>query len=400
MTEPGGWRRPAVVIVGLGVLLGCSSAADLAGDRTTSPTPTTPTATPSTATPPPRALPGGWQAEALPGRLRPVVITTDGSRLVVGGGAGIGDDAEPRLLVRGGDGWEDVPLTPRTGYGEIASLVELAVAPSGRVVALGNATGGAHLMPRWTAWSGTLEAVTETPQVFETFGGPSAGGLAGVASAPVATVIGSWATSSQQLSPAVWHEDAGRWLRRTDVDAFADRGGVQALPTAVAATRTQVVVVGTETITTATSTRQTAVAWRTRDLQRWDRLALAAGARVSSGATDLACGPDACVVAGWVGDRLSAWRVDAQAVRRLRLPRVAVEAYVARPRAAYDGTCIAVAAGQESRDLVSSADGVRWRSTPVPQAKVTDLAVVSRRLYALAPAGATPLVSRDDACAR
>lgn len=386
-TARSGWRRPAAAVLGLTALLGCSSAADLVDDA--------PAAAPSA----PRALPGGWQAEALPGRVRPAVVTTDGTQLVVGGGAGIGDDAEPRLLVRAEDGWEDVPLVPQTGYGRLASLVELAVDPDGGVVALGNATGGAHLMPRWTAWSGTLEEVSETPQAFETFGGPSAGGLAGVASAPVAAVIGSWVTSSQQLSPAVWHEDAGRWLRRTDVGAFADRGGVQALPSAAAATGAEIVVAGTETVTSPTGTRQAAVAWRTRDLQRWERLVLGRAARVSSGATDLACGPQACVVAGWVGDRLSAWRVGASGpARALRLPRVAVEPYVARPRAAYDGSCVALAAGQESRDLVASGDGERWRSMPVPQAKVTDLTLVAGRLFVLAPDAGTPLVARDDAC--
>jgi len=388
----------SVAAAGVATLLGCSSAADHAGEDRSPPTTSTPALPPTTTTAPARALPGGWQAEALPGRLRPAVVTTNGTDLVVSGGAGTGDDAEPRLLVRAGTGWEDVPLEPRTGYGEVASLVELAVAPDGGVVALGNATGGAHLMPRWTAWSGTLGRVGEEPQVFETFGGPSAGGLAGVTSSPVAAVVGSWATSPERLSPAVWSQDGPRWDRRTDVGEFADRGDVQALPAAVAATTSFVVVVGTETTTDTTGTRQDAVAWRTRDLQEWERLPLRGRPGVSSGATDLACGPRACVVAGWVGDRLTAWRVDARAARRLPLPRVAVEPYVARPRAAYDGACTAVAAGQESRDLVASADGKRWTTRPVPRAEVTDLAIDGGRLYVLAPDAGTPLVSRADVC--
>ncbi|WP_262850032.1 hypothetical protein [Mumia quercus] len=402
MTVRHGWLRTAALVLALASLSACSSAADHA----TSPSPA-PAESPSprattAVSPSPRALPGGWEAEALPGRLRPVVATTDGTRLVVSGGAGSGDDAEPRLLLRGERGWEDVRLTPETGYGRVASLVELAVAPDGSVVALGNATGGAHLMPRWTAWSGTLDRVDEKPQVFETFGGPSAGGLAGVASAPVATVIGSWATSPSRLSPAVWREDGGRWLRRTDVGAFADRGDVQALPAAVAATEAHVVVVGTETTTDAAGTRQAAVAWRTSDLGRWERFPLTdpAGSGVSSGATDVSCAADGCVVAGWVGPRLAGWRLDRQGVERLRPPPVAVEPYVARPRAAYDGSCVALAAGQESRDLVASTDGVRWRAMPVPQPEVTDLALVGGRLFALAPDAGTPLVARDDACRR
>ncbi|MBW9214200.1 hypothetical protein KV102_05035 [Mumia sp. zg.B53] len=284
-------------------LTACSSAADRVDDVSSNPTPA-----PASLAPPARAtLPGGWFAEPLPGRTRPASVEAAGDRLVVGGSVGSGDGARPRLLAHEGSVWADVPLEPATGYGRIASLVHLAVAPDGGVVALGNATGGAHLMPRWTAWSGTLDGVAEVAQVFETFGGPSAGGLAGVTAAPVDAVVGSWATSPSRLSPAVWREDGGRWVRRTDIGPFSSAGDVQALPTAVGATGSAVVVVGTETVTDDDGTRQTAAAWTTPDLRTWRRLALGTSDGPSSGAVDVACAGDACLVAGWVGDRLAGW---------------------------------------------------------------------------------------------
>ncbi|MFC6151348.1 hypothetical protein, partial [Mumia xiangluensis] len=279
------------------VLAACTSAADHAEH------PASPTLTPTT-------LPGGWQAEALPRQLRAEVLASDGSRVLVGGSAGAGEGREPRLLVRETRGWDGISLTPRTGYGEVAALVRLAVGPGGNVVALGNATGGAHLLPRWTAWSGSMDGVGERPQVFETFGGPSAGGLAGVSAAPVGAVVGSWATTSTRLSPAVWHEVGDRWVRRTDASGFASRGDVQALPASVTASGDEVVVVGTETTTDARGIRQAAIAWTTSDLTTWRRVVLGPRSGTSSGATDVACAADGCVAAGWVGDRLAAWRLE------------------------------------------------------------------------------------------
>ncbi|MDD9350266.1 hypothetical protein [Mumia sp.] len=375
-------------------LTACSSAADRVDDVSSNPTPA-----PASLAPPALAtLPGGWFAEPLPGRTRPASVEAAGDRLVVGGSVGSGDGARPRLLAHEGSVWADVPLEPATGYGRIASLVHLAVAPDGGVVALGNATGGAHLMPRWTAWSGTLDGVAEVPQVFETFGGPSAGGLTGLTAAPVDAVVGSWATSPSRLSPAVWREDGGRWVRRTDIGPFSSAGDVQALPTAVGATGSAVVVVGTETVTADAGTRQTAAAWTTPDLRTWRRLALGPSDGPSSGAVDVACAGDACLVAGWVGDRLAGWRIGAEDVRRIRLPAVRVEPYVAQPRAAYDGSCAAIAVGAESRTALVSADTARWAATDLPQPHVSHLAMTRGRLFVLTPDGATALVSHAEAC--
>ncbi|MGH1563932.1 hypothetical protein [Mumia sp. DW29H23] len=405
---------PAVVLAAAlaTVLAGCSSAADRAGDAASEDTRTpAPPATSGSTTASPATLPGGWLAEPLPGRTLPASLVASGGRVLVGGSTGSADETRPRLLLHDGASWEDVPLEPATGYGEVASLVQLALAPTGEVVALGNAIGGAHLMPRWTAWAGTVDEVAEAPQVFETFGGPSAGGLTGVTASPVPSVVGSWATSPSRLSPAVWHEDAARWVRRTDVGSFASHDDVQALPTAVAATATAVVVVGTETVTDGAGTHQAAVAWTTSDLGRWRRLALGPRTGSSSGATDVACSADTCVVAGWVGGRLAGWNVDTQAergrapgdptardVRRIPLPAVAVEPYVAKARAAYDGACAAIAVGAGSRTALVSADLTRWSATQLPQPHVTHLAMADRRLFVLTPDEATALVSHEEAC--
>ena len=82
----------------------------------------------------------------------------------------------------------------------------------------------------------------------------------------------------------------------------------------------------------------------------------------------------------------------------LDLPAVRVEPYVAQPRAAYDGTCAAIAVGAESRTAVVSADTSRWAATDLPQPQVSHLAMARGRLFVLTPGGATALVSHAEAC--
>jgi hypothetical protein len=156
-----------------------------------------------------------WVAVDLPNSMSPRSLTTAGPDLLVGGRSSV-EGHHPVLAAVTGDGTaRTVPLKPRSPYAKVADLVSLD-AEGTEVLALGAAHGGAHSNVRWTVWRGTPEGLVEHPQTFETFGGPSAGGLINVvltADGPV--IAGTWsATSGKGLDAAIWLPDGETWVRQ------------------------------------------------------------------------------------------------------------------------------------------------------------------------------------------
>ena len=297
------------------------------------------------------------------------------------GGAGEG----PVLVVRDGDAWRGVPTTPASGYGRVATLLYLAADPAGRVVALGTATGGAHLNPRWTAWLGNTSGIVEEPQTVETFGGPEAGGITGVVYGDEPGVVGAWSLGPGGIGVAVWRHAWATWLREPSRPALAGSPpAVMESATAVTAVGGSTVLVGIQTSLVAGGVQQRAVLWRSDgpggDWRRIDLDAAAADsadaerADTDSAATDVACADDGCLVVGRSGDTLAGWQVTGDRVESVALPRREVDRYLAEPRVARDGQLTAIAVGDGSGLLTRRGAGP-WTASTTPAGQVRTIGV-------------------------
>lgn len=358
-------RHVAAVIVGAVLLLAACTTTPDGGDRP--------------------ADPGGADAwvGVTPPDVEPTALTTAGDLVLVGGAS---VNHEPRLAVRRTDSWQPVQVTPVSGYGPAATLVHLAGDPDGRVVAIGTATGGAHLNPRWTAWVGSIDdGLIEEPQSPETFGGPDAGGITGVTTGAAPLVIGTWSLSAAGLGVATWKHAGTRWQREPVSKALSGTGDAQTTATAAATTRSSTVIVGLETSLPGGSVRQQGVAWvRPRDGTRWTRIDLDT-TDIDSAATDVACAPNDCVIVGRMGDTLGVWRLVGTEVTRLTgVPGRTIDSYAGQPEVAVDGSAGAVAIADGSSTVLVADDAqASWRVIDTPPGELRGLAVTGSELTLL-----------------
>ncbi|EXG79214.1 hypothetical protein CryarDRAFT_0242 [Cryptosporangium arvum DSM 44712] len=306
----------------------------------------------------------GWTTIALPDAL-PRTLAVDGNRVLVAGERG--RYAPAAWIV--GRSVTTVVLRPHSPYGPTADLV--AATLSGDTVAFaGQRPGGAHGIPRWTIWAGTVSGgADDLPQTFETFGGPDSLGLVGlqtVAGKPL--LLGNWADG--QPGPAFWRASGTRWARVPSTLAGF-------LASGMGVSRGRPVVVGHST--TGGSLRPT-VWLGAPDLRSWRALPL--GNAPVARALDLSCaGPTCLVVVRTPGTGVAVWEVGGTA-RELPTPKMARDAEWAQVSAGPDGGR-AVAFGSSERSVFCywKADG--WRYAVPPVGVVRDLATVGNRFVAI-----------------
>ena len=310
---------------------------------------------------------------------------------VLVGGASDEPDQHPLFAVQQAGGWQNVPATATTEYGGMATIVHLGMGQDGSIVGIGTVSGGAHLNPRWSAWTGTPSGVIEEPQTVETFGGPEAGGITGVLIAdvpngPTPLVVGAWSVASGLTGIATWQHDAdlkpSTWVRQPSPPVLA--GSKQALVSATAAVNADpgVLIAGLETTFVGTKVHQRAVVWSSPDTVSWTRIDLDMS-DVDSAATDLACSGGSCVVVGRMGDALAAWQVTGTTVSKMAgLPVRAIDHYAGQPRVAASGSTVAIAVGAGDELLSRSASG-QWVSAGMPAGEVRGLELSDGRLYLL-----------------
>lgn len=312
-----------------------------------------------------------WQEVTPPG-MSPSTLFAGAAGVFVGGQVEPG--ALPVLDRRDGDGWRGIPATPVTGYGQVATFVAGAADPAGRIVVVGTATGGAHLNPRWTTWTGDAAGIVEEPQTPETFGGWSAGGVTAVAYGAEPAIVGAWSVSDGATGVAVWRHRATAWVREPSPPEFV---GSPPATSESAAAATSVgaatVIVGLQTDLAGGAVHQRAQLWRS-DGGPWSRIDLdTSGA--DSAATDVACTDADCLAVGRLDGTLAAWRVTGDRVERVTLPDRTVDRYTGQPRVAREGGLIVIAVGAGAVLLTGDAAGHRWVVTPTPAGDVRGLAV-------------------------
>ncbi len=314
-----------------------------------------------------RSSPPDWRL-ITPVGVTPTALFVGPAGIVVGGA----DRTGPVLVVRDDrrQAWRGVTVTPATGYGRMATLVHVAAAPNGRMVALGTVAGGAHLNPRWTAWIGDPSGLVEEPQTVETFGGPDAGGITGVVYGDRPGVVGAWSLSPGRTGVAVWARDGATWVRQPAPPEFA--GSADSIPSATAATAVgpSTVIVGLDTVLVGGGVEQRAVLWRS-DGTGWTRTDLDGP---NTAATDVSCTDTDCLVVGRRDGTLAGWRVVGDRVTAIDLPDRPIDRYTAEPRVARDGPVTAIAVGDGTGLLTRDADGP-WALSSTPAGEVRGLGV-------------------------
>ncbi len=319
-----------------------------------------------------------WQVVTPPG-IAAVSVAVAGEEVLIGGS----NDGRPAVARLEHGSWQDLQVVPATAYGRQATLIHLAADPDGRIVAMGTATGGAHLNPRWTTWIGTTGSIVEEPQTVETFGGPNAGGITDVIAGDVPVVVGSWSLSAGAVGVAVWGHDGNTWVRRPSPPVLFGNSAAMTAATAAAAAGDVAVIAGLVTTFRQGSVHQQGAVWVSGpDRRTWTRVDLDTS-EDNSAATDVSCSSGACLVVGRVGDRLAAWRLHGVlAARDDDLPDRMVDRFVAAPRVALRGSS-AVIAGTGRDEVITSSAAGQWSSAAAPPGEVRRVAVAANRIYLL-----------------
>ena len=315
-----------------------------------------------------------------PAGMSPTSMFAGPAGLFVGGNS-VPPDSGPVLVVRDQDSWRGVSVAPTTGYGQVATLDRVAVDPRGRVVALGNATGGAHLNPRRTAWIGDPAGIVEEPQTVDTFGGNEAGGITDVVYGDEPLVVGEWSLAPGVTGIAVWRHHGMTWVRQPSPAVFVGSPPrVAESATAASAAGPETVIVGLETTLAEGGVHQRAVLWRS-DGPIWHRTDLDTSDR-DSAATDVSCAGSSCLVVGRLGDTLAAWWMTGDSAGALDLPHRAVDHYTAQPKVATDGELTAIAVGDGSGLLTRDGTGP-WAASTTPDGEVRSIGVYQGQVVLL-----------------
>ncbi|WP_395693147.1 hypothetical protein [Nocardioides sp.] len=351
----------------------------------------TATACEGARTPDPDPVRPAWTAVELPEGFRPALLaaTDDGSVVVASNGAGDGRPG-PRLVELRDGGVTPVPVRPASYYGRRA--VWTAIATDGRrLYAVGRRSGGAHGIPRWTAWAGTLGSsagLTEEVQPFTTFGGAQAGGLSGVV-APVdgpALLVGSWVTAAGTgLDVALWEHHGRRWMRRAPTDvALAATDRQQPAAHGIVRRGAGLLVVGAVTAFRPEVRTGPAIWTSPGAAGPWTEVALPGAAELVGEAQSASCAADGgCVVGGQEGGHLAVWTVSpAGAVADASVPDIDVPEGAAVVVAG-DGSLLVT--GAHPRLLLRRGDS--WTEAELPAGPATGLSVSESTLWVLGGAG-------------
>jgi hypothetical protein len=335
-----------------------------------------------------------WHRVHLPAGLAPLTVTRLGHGLLVGAAAQHASSV-PRLLLLGhGDGWSRVPLTPTSYYAHRARWKSVITAGH-RIYALGQASGGAHGNPRWTAWSGNPRGVREDPQPFDTFGGEGAGVLTGMGflgRRPV--VVGSWTNTTVGLDVSVWTLSGHTWTRHSSAgSALASDHSALNSVRAVVSAAPGLVLAGSVTTLGGGQVGLVPAIWRaSAPTGSWLRLLLPADD--AGEATGADCDSSSCLVVGYVGTRLALWSVaDLTVERDVSLPAVPVGLNTVSlvGRSGPNRATIMTTTRGRSRLLTKRAAG--WTSAPGPTGTATGWASLSGRTFVVTtrPDGRTAL---------
>ncbi|WP_296607300.1 hypothetical protein [Nocardioides sp.] len=327
-------------------------------------------------------LPAGFEPSLLaPGPADDLVVAADGA---------VDGRRPPELLDLTGTTVTSVPVRPAGFYGR--RTVWRGFAAAGRsVYAFGGRSGGAHGNTRWTAWSGTAGPhgrLAEDVQDFETFGGPTAGGLSALVAPPGAPpiLLGSRVSEAGSgLDVALWDLADGRWVRRpSSGTALAADDDQQPSAHALALRGDGLLVAGSIT-SFGGGVRTQAAVWTAPTTEGpWTSLLLPTDGDTASSAETAVCSTDgSCLVAGYAGQRLAAWAVRSDgAATALDLPDVAAGPAPTRVElSSGDGrdALTVVAPDATGRLLVRTGD--TWQEAPGPEGALDGCALAAGSLW-------------------
>jgi hypothetical protein len=262
----------------------------------------------------PRPL--AWSRSVLPDGTAPSVLAAGPQdSLLVGQDGDPTGQPSPRLFRVTTGSLQEVPVRATSFYGRRAVWGGLT-ADGQTLYAFGGRSGGAHGNIRWTVWSGRSR-LAEDVQTFETFGGPTAGGLSAIAVTrggdPV--LVGSHVGArGSGLDLALWDRVGRRWVRRdsSDTALAADEDGQPSVHGMVRQGR-GLLVVGSVTDLGGEKPRTLPAAWTSPAPRgRWTRHVLPGAGQPVAEAYGAACDRrGTCLVTGTDGGRLAGWRITA-----------------------------------------------------------------------------------------
>jgi hypothetical protein len=325
-----------------------------------------------------------WTRITFAANVTPSSLAPTGSSLLVGGRGSMGGN-HPVLFHVGITGVvRPVPLRPNSPYAKVADLSSLA-SDGPRVFAIGEAHGGAHANFRWTAWSGSVQALTEHPQTFETFGGISAGALLDIVATTDGPVIaGSWSSADARgLDVAIWLPRGRTWQRQDSAGgALANRDDLQVAPRAAAAFGPTMIIAGS-VITFGDGVQQTAAiwTWRRRDAA-WELTRMPEpGGRSEALSSQCA---DRCWVSGHVDGQLALWRTGrGEVARETTLPEAPIDVDGPGPRTIIAAGRPGILFGHSGVNRLLLQDESGWRTLTAPDGRVLDALLIGTRLYTI-----------------
>lgn len=348
---------------------------------------------PSAPEPDPAPLRMEWSEVALPAGFDPTLITPGpGGSLLVAADGDVAGHRAPGLLELTGAAVTAVPVRAASLYGR--RVVWHGFATTGRsVYAFGGRSGGAHGNTRWTAWSGSLgdrAQLREDVQDFETFGGPTAGGLSALVTPPGGPpiLLGSRVSENGSgLDIALWDLADGRWLRRPSTGtALAADDDQQPAAQALALRGDGLLIAGAITSFDDGVRTQAAIWTAPGTGGPWTSHLLPSVGDQPSGAETATCSSNGrCVVAGYAGERLAAWEISADgAATALDLPEVAAgPASTPAELSSGDGlNALTVAAPDGSGRLLVRV-GETWQEALAPDGALAGCAVTTDGLWCI-----------------
>ncbi len=257
-----------------------------------------------------------WTEVRLPPGFQPSLLAPGpGGTLLVLSDGGVSGHPAPRLLDLDGGDVHALPVSPASYYGR--RVVWHGIATAGeRLFAFGGRSGGAHGTTRWSAWSGTArDGVHEDVQDFETFGGPTAGGLVGIivpAGGPPLLIGSRVSDGGAGLDIAIWQYGDRTWVRRPSSGALAASDDAQPVAHGAAVRGRGVVIAGSvTTFRDGVQTRPAIWTSLTGDAP-WTMTVLPIEGDDPAEADSAACDPNGgCLIGGYAGDHLAAWLLSA-----------------------------------------------------------------------------------------
>jgi hypothetical protein len=368
----------------------------------------------TSSTPDPGCSFPAWRVVQIPAGMTPLSLTAAGSLVLIGGSSPAisptgtsgnppvsgTDERTPTLLqLAGADTTATaVPLDPQSPYGRLAQL-EFLGTDGTRIAAVGTATGGAHLNPRWSVWTGSASGLTEQPQPMQTFGGWNAGSLTALAydrSGPL--LVGSWSADGGGIGGALWTQSGADWRRTASALPLTGTPADRFLPTGIGTLDTKILVVGFTVAQAGGATSLRPTLWTGDRAGHWQLRAMPDGG-AGGVASGIACAAGTCWVPGRIGDRLTLWQVGSAAANPTGsvvggtdptstitevagLPVVPLPPGDDTATAATDGAVLVVAVGSAGRLLWRTGGGA-WNEIASPAPDLRAASVANGRVTAI-----------------